>query len=146
MSFARMHAQEGGSMPGIGAFLSRFKRPHPGTRALGVAGEAAGTLLRKLDAWQSAGQVSQPVLPLYRSLLMGTGSLYGVIVANQPFTDQLLYIGFAGKSAALAGYIQLIYQRLWDVRLAFEADPEFPKAMGLTFGTFVNKVADFTDT
>jgi len=80
--------------------------------------------------------VAERAKPLYHCLTFGTGNLYGQLVALQPFSDQLLDIGYQGDKAALAAYLQLICQQMWVGHLAFESDPAIERHIGQEFSPF----------
>lgn len=121
-----------------------FLRPHPVTRCLEVAGGTLGVLLKNVEQGRASGAVTEKAVPLYRCLIVGARTIYGLIGSTQPFSDQLWRLGFAGKDSALAGYYWLVAQRFWEVNQAFLSDPAISQHIGLDFPAFVEEFCDVT--
>ncbi len=113
--------------------LRRFIK-HPMDKASKIVQTAVGSLLRKVDEGKRSGAVTNATDPLYSTLV------------NPPFYDQLFETGFGDSESILSCYLQLMYQQLWWLRIAFRTDPAIEHHVGQGFDSFVEAFCKVTGT
>ena len=117
-------------MDAIRHLLRKGKLPHPGTQVLEVAAQVEVNWLAVIDRAVAAGELTPVREFTYHNLVLGSFEVFKEIVSTQPFSDQLVGLGFHGKDAVLAAYVQLVCQRAWDLTWVCDSNPMMQEALG----------------